>query len=66
MTTSCTIRVDNEVYCIRDDGEWKDCPNGPGVDDLVDKVNSLAGEKYAQKKQWLNEQQRQRPGRFSS
>lgn len=35
VTTSCTIRLDDQIYCIRDGGEWKDCPRGPGVDDLV-------------------------------
>ncbi|CAM1511367.1 Fc.00g088800.m01.CDS01 [Cosmosporella sp. VM-42] len=35
VNISCTIRLNNEVYCIRDDGEWIDCPNGPGVNDLI-------------------------------
>lgn len=35
VTKSCTVRLDEEVYCIRDGGEWKDCPHGPGINDLV-------------------------------
>ncbi len=35
MTLSCTVRLDEEVYCIRDGGEWTDCPHGPGINDLV-------------------------------
>jgi hypothetical protein len=35
VRTSCTIRLDDEVRCVRDGGEWKDCEGGSGVDDLV-------------------------------
>ncbi|KUI68850.1 hypothetical protein VM1G_04172 [Cytospora mali] len=35
VTNSCTVRLDEEFYCIRDGGEWKSCPHGPGVNDLV-------------------------------
>ena len=41
VTKSCTVRLDNEVYCIRDGGEWKDCPSGPGVNDLIIKIEKL-------------------------
>lgn len=41
MTKSCTIRLNNEIYCIRDDGDWTDCPHGPGVNDLVIQVEKL-------------------------
>ncbi|EHK43338.1 hypothetical protein TRIATDRAFT_301200 [Trichoderma atroviride IMI 206040] len=41
VTISCTIRLNNEVYCIRDDDQWKDCPNGPGVNDLVLAIEKL-------------------------
>ena len=41
MTKSCTVRLNNEIYCIRDDGEWKDCPSGPDVEDLVTAVERL-------------------------
>lgn len=40
-TFSCTIRLNEEVYCIRDDGEWKDCPHGSSVNDLVLSVEKL-------------------------
>ncbi|CAK7237853.1 hypothetical protein SBRCBS47491_010175 [Sporothrix bragantina] len=42
VTKSCTVRVDNEVYCIRDNGEWTNCPAGPGVHDLIIKVEKLS------------------------
>ena len=35
VTMSCTVRLNEEVYCIRDDGQWKECPTGAGVNDLV-------------------------------
>ncbi|KAF3072365.1 hypothetical protein CFAM422_005304 [Trichoderma lentiforme] len=41
VTISCTIRLNNEVYCIRDDDQWKDCPNGSGVNDLVLAIEKL-------------------------
>lgn len=40
VTTSCTVRLDNEVYCVHD-GDWKDCPKGPGVNDLVIAIEKL-------------------------
>lgn len=41
VTKSCTVRLNEEIYCIRDGGEWKDCPNGPGVNDLIIAVEKL-------------------------
>jgi Gamma interferon inducible lysosomal thiol reductase (GILT) len=41
VTKSCTVRVNEEIYCIRDGGKWKDCPNGPGVNDLVIAIEKL-------------------------
>ena len=41
VTKSCTVRLNEEIYCVRDDGEWKDCPHGPGVNDLVLAVEKL-------------------------
>lgn len=38
---SCTVRLDDKVYCIRDDDEWTYCPSGPGVNDLVISVEKL-------------------------
>ncbi|KAH8680982.1 hypothetical protein BX600DRAFT_8639 [Xylariales sp. PMI_506] len=40
---SCTVRLNEDIYCILDDAEWKDCPNGPGVNDLVIAVEKLYG-----------------------
>ncbi|KAI6711614.1 hypothetical protein JHW43_005892 [Diplocarpon mali] len=41
VTKSCTVRLNEEIYCIRDFGEWKDCPHGAGVNDLVLAVEKL-------------------------
>jgi hypothetical protein len=29
------VRLEEEIYCIRDGGEWTDCPHGAEVNDLV-------------------------------
>jgi hypothetical protein len=42
---SCTVRLEDEVRCIMDGGEWKDCPNGSTVNDLVRDIRKAAGEK---------------------
>jgi len=39
---SCTVRIAGETWCVRDDGEWKDCEGGSEVKDLVAKVKTLA------------------------
>jgi hypothetical protein len=41
VTKSCTVRLAGEVRCIRDGGEWYDCPGGSSVDDLVRDINKL-------------------------
>ncbi|EXA47833.1 hypothetical protein FOQG_14160 [Fusarium oxysporum f. sp. raphani 54005] len=41
VTKSATIRLDNKIYCIRDGGEWTDCPNGSGVNDLIIAIEKL-------------------------
>lgn len=41
VTTSCTVRLDNEVRCVRDGGKWKDCEGGSSVQDLVRDVRDL-------------------------
>ena len=38
---SCTVRLDGEVRCIRDDGEWSDCEGGSTSKDLVGDVERL-------------------------
>lgn len=38
VNKSCTVRVDDKVYCIRDGGEWKDCENGSDPKSLVDDI----------------------------
>ena len=41
VTKSCTIRLANEVRCIRDGGEWYDCEGGSEVKDLVADIEAL-------------------------
>ncbi|RAL14971.1 GILT family protein [Aspergillus homomorphus CBS 101889] len=44
VKTSCTLRLDESVWCVRDGGVWKDCAkNGQGskVSVLVDEVKHL-------------------------
>lgn len=36
---SCTVRVGDEQWCLRDGGKWKDCEGGFQVKDLVNEVN---------------------------
>ena len=35
---SCTVRVDEETWCVRDGAEWKDCKGGHEAKDLVSEV----------------------------
>ena len=41
VTTSCTIRLNDKVRCVRDGGEWKQCGEGRHVDSLVADINRL-------------------------
>ncbi len=41
VTKSCTVRLNNEIYCVRDDGKWSECSNGSGVNDLVIAIEKL-------------------------
>lgn len=38
---SCTVRVEEEVWCVRDGGKWKHCREGKKPEDLVRKVREL-------------------------
>lgn len=35
---SCTVRVDDAVYCVRDGGVWTDCEAGSDPKDLVEDI----------------------------
>lgn len=41
VTKSCTVRLAGKIRCIRDGGEWYDCPGGSDVSDLVDDIKDL-------------------------
>ncbi|KAI9827230.1 MAG: hypothetical protein M1832_005368 [Thelocarpon impressellum] len=36
-----SVRLDSQIRCIRDGAQWKDCPGGFGVEDLVRDVERL-------------------------
>lgn len=38
---SCTVRLGGQNYCIRDMGQWKDCPHGFTPDDLIRDIEAL-------------------------
>ena len=44
-TVSCTVRLDGKERCIRDGGEWSQCPGGSGVSDLVGDIEKLWAKK---------------------
>ncbi|GFF42195.1 hypothetical protein IFM46972_06787 [Aspergillus udagawae] len=44
VTTSCTVRLDEHVWCVRDDGVWKDCAQGgrgSQVSVLVEEIEKI-------------------------
>ncbi|KAL2820580.1 ankyrin repeat-containing domain protein [Aspergillus cavernicola] len=44
VRTSCTVRLDDTVWCVRDGGVWKDCAeegNGSQVSVLVEEIKRL-------------------------
>ncbi|KAK1142715.1 hypothetical protein N8T08_007346 [Aspergillus melleus] len=48
VKTSCTLRLDDSTWCVRDGGVWKDCAEdgeGSEVAVLVDEINKLWGER---------------------
>ena len=42
VTKSCTVRLADQIWCIRDGGEWKDCPFGSKPADLVQAVRKIS------------------------
>lgn len=38
---SCTVRVDNEKWCVRDSGTWKGCEDGSKPKDLVEHIEKI-------------------------
>lgn len=48
VTKSCTVRLNDEVRCIRDDGEWKSCEGGSKAQDLVADINKLYDAQWEQ------------------
>lgn len=41
VTKSCTVRVDDKVWCVRDDGNWVGCEDGHETTDLVKTIMGL-------------------------
>lgn len=49
VSTSCTIRLDESIWCVRDDGAWRDCAKdgeGSKVSVLVDEVKRRWDERH--------------------
>ena len=47
-SVSCTVRLDERVWCVRDSGVWKDCAldgKGSQVDVLADEIKRLSKER---------------------
>ncbi|KAH7061994.1 hypothetical protein BKA63DRAFT_538640 [Paraphoma chrysanthemicola] len=44
VTTSCTVRLNDKVRCIYDDGEWRDCDDGSNPADLIRDIDRLYDE----------------------
>lgn len=42
---SCTVRVNERVWCVRDDGVWKECEGNASKAVLVEEINRLWREK---------------------
>jgi hypothetical protein len=41
VQTSCTVRLDETIWCVRDGQVWKDCASGSSVSALVKQVEQL-------------------------
>jgi len=39
VNKSCTVILGDDVFAIRDGGEWKDAKNGSTAHDLVKEIN---------------------------
>ena len=35
---SCTVRLSDQIWCIRDSGRWKDCKGGSDPQDLIEEI----------------------------
>ncbi len=42
--TSCTVRLDNKVRCVFDDGETTQCDDGSKPEDLISDIHRLYNE----------------------
>jgi len=45
---SCSIFIDNELVCIRDNGQWKECPAGHDTADFVQQIRDAYDDLNAQ------------------
>ncbi|KAF1814136.1 hypothetical protein P152DRAFT_456365 [Eremomyces bilateralis CBS 781.70] len=41
VTYSCTIRLNEEIRCVRDDGTWKQCERGSSVESLIADIDDI-------------------------
>ncbi|KAI9662692.1 MAG: hypothetical protein M1831_002735 [Alyxoria varia] len=43
VTKSCTVRLNDNIRCIRDGGKWKDCDAGDTPKDLIRDIDDASG-----------------------
>ena len=43
VTKSCTVRLNENVRCIRDGGKWKECDAGETPEDLIRDIDDASG-----------------------
>ena len=41
VQTSCTVRLNDKVRCVRDGGQWKHCDEGETPEDVIQDVERL-------------------------
>ena len=41
VTKSCTVRLADKIWCVRDGGQWKNCSQGHDPSDLADAVKEI-------------------------
>ena len=66
VRTSCTVRVEGRVRCVRDGGEWRDCEGGSRVEDLVRDLSRLYERGGGGEGEEEREREREQEGRWGT
>lgn len=45
VVNSCTVAIGGKQRCVRDGGEWRDCPGGSGDGDFIASLCAASREK---------------------